>query len=659
MTAGTRGAWFAVALALGVTLQAASAEAAFAFRKPLVVRGARIVAGPHADFPVLVSLVDPNLRTVANGGNVRSPQGHDIQFRANDLVTILDHEIESYTPATGTLVAWVRLPSLTTATDVTIQLYYGDPGVRCALNNPARVWDASYRYVYHLAESGAANPADSTANAVPAARNPTADAGIVNAYTASGWIAGAIDLQAAPVVPPAAQFQPTTPTHVRITDGALAVSPAFTLEVWFRVDTRTAGLFYGLHGKGRESGTDWVAEYLNPQGGNHRFGLGWQLPAGNVTAAPNLNTAQWYHGVVSSTGGATPTRTVYLDGAQIATSAVAAALASISLPTRLGDDSNGSYLDGQLDEVRSSNVARSAAWITTTYQNHRCPSLSVFPAGCVAGNHFVDDSGAQVAAGLPLFDNATTGSGLNTGGAKDGGVAWSDWNGDGCLDALVNSNDAVVASRLYLQGKSSTCTGVFSDVSSCIAAGLLASPLERSVIFGDLNNDGRPDFVRNDNLSLEVYLNNGPGSTSGGGCPVAGVAWSRFGNPATGNPSQVIDGAVIPGINMEGLGFIDYDADGDLDVVADDATNGIGMLRNNGAGVLTLVTGIGLPDTSGVNGDYLAVGDFDVDGDVDLLSRRNDGAPVPQRRRLRLRRRHADRIRRDGRRRQRLLGLRP
>ena len=63
----------------------------------------------------------------------------------------------------------------------------------------------------------------------------------------------------------------------------------------------------------------------------------------------------------------------------IADSDVAAALPAIAQPTRVGDDSNGNYLDGQVDEVRFSNVARSGNWITTTFQNHRCPSQSVFP----------------------------------------------------------------------------------------------------------------------------------------------------------------------------------------------------------------------------------------------------------------------------------------
>ena len=49
----------AAALVVGFT---ATAEAAFGYRKTITIDGTRVVGGPHLDFPVLVSVVDPNLR---------------------------------------------------------------------------------------------------------------------------------------------------------------------------------------------------------------------------------------------------------------------------------------------------------------------------------------------------------------------------------------------------------------------------------------------------------------------------------------------------------------------------------------------------------------------------------------------------------------------
>jgi hypothetical protein len=64
-----------------------------------------VVGGPHASFPVIVALVDPQLRLTPAGG-VRNAQGCDISFRASDGVTPLDYEIVSYPSATGALGAF-------------------------------------------------------------------------------------------------------------------------------------------------------------------------------------------------------------------------------------------------------------------------------------------------------------------------------------------------------------------------------------------------------------------------------------------------------------------------------------------------------------------------------------------------------------------------
>jgi hypothetical protein len=53
------------------------------------------------------------LATVANGGLVQNPNGYDIIFTSDCAGTQkLDHEIESYRPATGTVAFWVRIPTL-------------------------------------------------------------------------------------------------------------------------------------------------------------------------------------------------------------------------------------------------------------------------------------------------------------------------------------------------------------------------------------------------------------------------------------------------------------------------------------------------------------------------------------------------------------------
>src|SRR5687768_6954768 len=88
-----------------------------AWRRALTVSRAQVgtPAAPSslADFPVLVSVTDPSLRTVSNGGSVLHSSGWDLTFAAFDG-TPLAHELERYEPTLGEVVAWVRLPVLNT-----------------------------------------------------------------------------------------------------------------------------------------------------------------------------------------------------------------------------------------------------------------------------------------------------------------------------------------------------------------------------------------------------------------------------------------------------------------------------------------------------------------------------------------------------------------
>jgi hypothetical protein len=191
---------------------APSADAALAYRRQITILGAQVglVGTPHNDFPVLISITDPTLKLTVNGGHIAHASAYDIAFRDSGFA-LLDWEVEKYDGAAGTLIAWVRIASLPAGVgnDTILYLDYGDCTVTVPSNTPANVWNA-YRYVYHMNQSGAADPVDSATGTL-AVRNPTADAGIVNAYTTAGQIGGAIDLQAGPVVAPVDQFLPTTP----------------------------------------------------------------------------------------------------------------------------------------------------------------------------------------------------------------------------------------------------------------------------------------------------------------------------------------------------------------------------------------------------------------------------------------------------------------
>ncbi|MGD2124962.1 MAG: DUF2341 domain-containing protein [Desulfobacteraceae bacterium] len=134
------------------------ANGIFSYRKPITIPAANLggsCAADLDDFPILVRITDPDLASKAKA------DGYDIIFRAlddtvcDDLAPApctLDHEIEKWDSGTGELMAWVRIPKLSSSSDTTIYMYYGNPNVYVSTEDPAGVWDPKYVAVWHMAE---------------------------------------------------------------------------------------------------------------------------------------------------------------------------------------------------------------------------------------------------------------------------------------------------------------------------------------------------------------------------------------------------------------------------------------------------------------------------------------------------------------------------
>jgi len=113
------------------------------FRKPITIYHSNVTSD-LANFPVLVNITDSDLATKAQVG------GDDIVFTDTSGLK-LDHEIEYYNGTSGLLVAWIRIPDLSSTTDTVIYMYYGNPD---ALNQESvqQVWDADYMMTQHFNE---------------------------------------------------------------------------------------------------------------------------------------------------------------------------------------------------------------------------------------------------------------------------------------------------------------------------------------------------------------------------------------------------------------------------------------------------------------------------------------------------------------------------
>lgn len=134
--------------------------------------------------PLLVRLIENDLRTIANGGKVANINGYDIIFSdASDFSTLLSWEIERYIPTTGELLVWVKIPSVSGTVNVEYYMQYGDISITTFQGGATgAAFNSEFRSVLHLPDGVTLSAADSTINA----RNGT----ILGPVSAMGIIDG-------------------------------------------------------------------------------------------------------------------------------------------------------------------------------------------------------------------------------------------------------------------------------------------------------------------------------------------------------------------------------------------------------------------------------------------------------------------------------------
>ncbi|MCB1870742.1 MAG: DUF2341 domain-containing protein, partial [Gammaproteobacteria bacterium] len=323
-----------------------------------------------SNFAVLVTLTDASLKSTSNGGNVGQTDGGDIVFTSADGTTQLDHQIESYNAATGELVVWVEIPTLSATADTELFLYYGNAG---AVNqwNDAGTWDASYAGVWHLG----ADYQDSTSN-----NNDGTNSGTTNDPT--GQIGAGDDFNG-------------TSNYISTTSNEAKTANSFTISTWFNADATDYA--HHLLWEGTATGNGWgspEAEMHISLGTNNdgsplsdyvSFFLGddsvfGQDPLEIFTAF--TDTTGWHQvTVVVSNMSTTPTAAMYLDGVLVGTDTGSLADTSRSnwnTDLQFGKPGAASrYFDGQLDEVRLATTTRSADWIATEYNNQNAPATYI------------------------------------------------------------------------------------------------------------------------------------------------------------------------------------------------------------------------------------------------------------------------------------------
>ena len=106
------------------------------YRKQITIDHTK-VSSTETNFSILVNLSsDANLQAHALAN------GNDLVFTSADGTTKLDYEIEKYSSVNGELIAWIRIPTLSSTTDTVLFLYYGNASASNQ-QNATGVYDAS------------------------------------------------------------------------------------------------------------------------------------------------------------------------------------------------------------------------------------------------------------------------------------------------------------------------------------------------------------------------------------------------------------------------------------------------------------------------------------------------------------------------------------
>lgn len=311
------------------------------FRKSITINYARVSSTLY-NFTALVSITDQNLKASAQSN------GNDILFTSCDKMTKLNHEIEGYASSTGTLTAWVKIPALYNSSSDIIYMYYGN-SVSGNQQNPQGSWDSNYTGVWHMNQVPTnPNPSmkDSTSNQnhLSASNFVLTDQipGQINGSLSFGGNSRYLSNTSPPNNMPLVQGQQTGSVWFKITSNPSGVYDIYTLE-----DGHGAGVQVGF----RDSSHMNIWKY----GGSALVTI----------SLPTVN--QWHYAVYTWDG---TTHRLYIDG-QLAGTSTGSPENSQTTSFYVGTyDCGGceNYV-GQLDEIRYSNIARSAAWISTEYNN--------------------------------------------------------------------------------------------------------------------------------------------------------------------------------------------------------------------------------------------------------------------------------------------------
>lgn len=347
---------------------------AYSYKFQITLNKAQCGSADQTNFPVLIDLnnvgwatrtgvgalvINHNTQVVGGSRSFNVPT--DLIFTSDAAgTTLLNWEWEDgYTDNAGGAV-WVNIPTLNgsaNSTSTVIWAFVGNAAVTTFQGNVTGTWNTAYKHVNHMGNGNTVHVEDSTNhdNGTPSGSPSTVSAKFGN---------GAISLATA-----SSQF-------IDLSTDSVLNPTAITVSMWVKA-TSFPNSFNAVYCRGGAN----FAFYIDSSGVLHPFmavtGSGSFLQyTGGGSGTHTLSTGTWYFvcivydssvgliGYVGASGGAIGTDGSAPANGTLDTTAIGSNNSYIG-----GDNLNGRYWNGLIDEVHISNVARSSDWITTEFNN--------------------------------------------------------------------------------------------------------------------------------------------------------------------------------------------------------------------------------------------------------------------------------------------------
>ncbi len=287
------------------------------------------VTGTLTNFPLLVKITNTDFPLHAQ------PNGADFAFTDPTNTTQYPHEIESYDPVNKTLIAWVRIPRLSSTQDVTLYLYYGNPTCPDQVHSK-ELW-SEYIFVFHFANSIKSSTGNYT----------NANADNIPIFNAIGKIGSCINF------PLSSNFFMYVPGF-RTTEGA-----PYTLSTWISLEQTDLPLAAITQG----NSTGGFALFVNNV---NKIQTIAQTTAGPSYCYSSSPLQIGWNSIYNRVDPITWTQNLIINDIHEATSAVSGGIITEIKGLIIGSNiTHNTFFSGNLDELRFCARALNDSWITT------------------------------------------------------------------------------------------------------------------------------------------------------------------------------------------------------------------------------------------------------------------------------------------------------